>query len=149
VPDASPAPRNDAPLTESRTFTIDRHAVAAVDAWIEDVGRSFGASQATVFGARLCVAELFANVIEHGIGRSERDRITVTLARSADGIGIEFVDTCGRFDPTHVAAPVQGESIEDAPVGGRGLTLVRGYAKEFAYRHDGARNRTTLRIAAR
>jgi anti-sigma regulatory factor (Ser/Thr protein kinase) len=151
VPDTPlPAPPcNDVPTTETRIFEIDRNEVARADEWIEALGRRWGESPRTIFGARICVAELFANVIEHGIGKSDRDRITVTLARRHDGIGIEFLDTCARFDPTAVAAPVQGNSIESVTIDGRGLMLVRAYAKEFIYRCDSSGNRITLRIEAR
>ena len=136
-------------MAETRAFDIDRTEVARVDEWIETLGQRWGASQRTIFGARICVAELFANVIEHGNATSGRDRITVTLARRHDGIDIEFMDTCARFDPTAVAAPVQGNSIESATIGGRGLMHVRAYAKEFTYRYDSSGNRITLRIGAR
>ncbi len=149
MPDTSPSAPNDIPVTETRVCEIDRGEVAKVDEWIEAVGRKWGESERTTFAARICVAELFANVIEHGNAKSDRDRITVTLTRRHDGIGIEFLDTCAPFDPTAVAAPVLGNSIESATIGGRGLTLVRAYAKEFTHRYDGAGNRITLRIEAR
>jgi anti-sigma regulatory factor (Ser/Thr protein kinase) len=151
VPDA-PQPAltsNDIPDTESQTFAIDREGAGRVDAWIETVGRRWGAGEKAIFGARLCVAELFANVLEHGKAKPERDRIAVTLARRHDGIGIEFVDTCARFDPTAADLPAQGNSIESATIDGRGLMLVRAYAKDLAHHYDGRGNHVTLRVEAR
>jgi anti-sigma regulatory factor (Ser/Thr protein kinase) len=138
--------RNDASMTETRTFAIDHGEVARVDAWIESLGQRWGESQRTTFAARICVAELFSNVIEHGGAKSDLDRITLTITRRRDGIGIEFMDTCARFDPTAVAARVQDSSIESATIGGRGLLLIRNYAKDFIYHYDGSGNRITLRI---
>lgn len=151
MPDAPPpaATGNDTPVTESEIFDVDRREVERVDAWIETVGQRWSQSERTIFGARLCVAELFANVIEHGVATSERPRITVTLTRRPDGIGVEFADSCARFDPTVVAPPPQSESIESATIEGRGLMLVRAHAKELAYHHDGGGNHVTLRIEAR
>ena len=149
MPDASPAqPPSDTPATETQSFDVDRREVERLDAWIEAVGQRWGAGEKTIFGARLCVAELFANVIEHGVATSDRPRVTVTLARRPDGIGVEFVDSCARFDPTAVAAPAQGDSIESATIEGRGLMLVRAYAKELAHHHDGSGNHVSLRIEA-
>ena len=118
VPDTSPSAPNDIPVTETRVCEIDRGEVAKVDEWIEAVGRKWGESERTTFAARICVAELFANVIEHGNAKSDRDHITVTLTRRHDGIGIEFLDTCAPFDPTAVAAPVLGNSISPRPLAG-------------------------------
>ena len=111
-------PFNDVPTTETRIFEIDRNEVARADEWIEALGRRWGESPRTIFGARICVAELFANVIEHGIAKSDRDRITVTLARRHDGIGIEFLDTCARFDPSAVTAPAPSNSISPRQLAG-------------------------------
>jgi phosphoserine phosphatase RsbU/P len=131
---------------QTRTFGVDRADARKIDEWIDMVGRQWGEGQSTVFGARLCVAELAANVIEHGIARSSRDHMIVTLTRRGDGIGIEFLDSRARFDPTAVAIAKQPDSIDSAAVGGRGLMLIRAYARDLAYHSDGIYNRVTLRI---
>jgi len=102
-----------------------------------------------MFAARLCVSELAANAVEHGIATAGADdRIVVTLSRCDDGIVIEFRDSRRPFDPTsHVATPPP-ESIYAAEIGGRGLMLVRAYSRDLAYRHDGRENRVTLKIAS-
>jgi anti-sigma regulatory factor (Ser/Thr protein kinase) len=133
---------------QTRTFGANKIGAAAIDDWITDVGRQWGKSPRTVFAARLCVAELAANAIEHGVARSNDDHIVVTLQASDDGIGIEFMDTMEPFDPTAVAAP-KPESSPDpaaASVGGRGLMLIRAYSEDLAYRYDGRYNRVTLKI---
>jgi anti-sigma regulatory factor (Ser/Thr protein kinase) len=136
--------------TETRTFAAGRGDIGAIDEWIEGVGRRWDASARTRFRARICVAELAANVIEHGVARSDNDHIIVTLSRSGDGIAIEFMDAREPFDPTLTPVAAQGAlepaSIESAAIGGRGLGLVRAYAKDVSYRRDGRYNRVTLKI---
>jgi anti-sigma regulatory factor (Ser/Thr protein kinase) len=134
---------------ETRTFLVDREDIGKIDDWIVTVGQGWGDDQRTIFGARLCVAELAANVLEHGIAKSDRDHMIVTLTRCSDHIGIEFLDSCARFDPTGWAIPERSDSLESVAVTGRGLMLIRAYAKEFAYRSDGTYNRVTLRIESR
>jgi anti-sigma regulatory factor (Ser/Thr protein kinase) len=146
VPDA--CTRADDSTSQTRIFKIDPGEAAKADEWIEALGRRWGKDQRTIFGARLCVAELFANVIEHGIARSDRDHVVVTLKERSDGIGIEVLDTCAPFNPIERAPAVQARSLESVDVSGRGLTLVRAYAKERAYRHDGTYNRVSLAIVS-
>jgi anti-sigma regulatory factor (Ser/Thr protein kinase) len=134
---------------QTRIFDAARDDVVKIDEWIETIGRRWGENQRTVFAARLCVAELAANVIEHGGAKPGRDRIIVTLAKCADGIAIEFQDSCARFDPTVETIAERPDTIESAAINGRGLMLIRAYAKEFAYRHDGTYNRVTLRVGLR
>jgi anti-sigma regulatory factor (Ser/Thr protein kinase) len=131
---------------ETRTFGVSVEEVGAIDSWVEEVAVQWGESQRTVFMTRLCIGELAANVLEHGIRRSGDDHIVVTLRHFADGIGVEFLDSCGPFDPTCKVAAPTADSIESMRPGGRGLMLVHAYAKDLAYCNDGACNRVTLKI---
>lgn len=118
--------------------------VTAIDTWVEQIGNSWGLSERTVFGARLCIAELAANVLEHGITRSKDDQITITIDRTIDGIEVEFLDSRARFDPT--AAQSSAEESDNG--GGRGLLLLRAYAQDLSYLADVDCNRTTFKIAS-
>ncbi len=85
---------------EIRTFGVSTQDVTAIDNWIEQVAASWNASERAAFKARLCIAELAANVLEHGGPKSDRDHIVVMLSRAGDGIEIEFLDSLKPFDPT-------------------------------------------------
>jgi anti-sigma regulatory factor (Ser/Thr protein kinase) len=134
------------PAVESRTFGVSVADVGVIDSWIEQVALQWGESERTVFRTRLCVAELAANVVEHGIARSGDDRIVVTLRHIGDGIGVEFLDSRGPFDPTAAAIAKRTASGESESLGGRGLMLLRAYAKDIAYSNDGTCNRVSLKI---
>jgi anti-sigma regulatory factor (Ser/Thr protein kinase) len=130
----------------TQNFEVTAGDVELIDNWIENVGARWQASARTVFGARLCVAELAANVLEHAIATSSPDRITVTLRHCADGIAIEFVDSRTPFDPTRDIANDAAATLDCAEPGGRGLRLLHAYAQDLAYRHDGTFNRVTFTI---
>jgi anti-sigma regulatory factor (Ser/Thr protein kinase) len=135
---------------EMRTFGISSGEISALDCWVEAVGVRLGASALSVTGARLCVAELASNVLEHGIAKTDAvpDHITVTLDRCVDGIKIEFVDTRSPFDPTRQVAAAPAASLESADPRGRGLRLLQAYARDLSYSRDGTRNRVTFRIVS-
>ena len=139
----------DMSAVETLSFNAARAEADRIDTFIETTGRRWGVHQKTIFAARLCVAELFANAIEHGGAKSGHDRIIVTLARRGDGLGIEFLDPGAPFDPTAFALAEKPDTIDAVAINGRGLMLIRAYAGEFAYRHDGTYNRVTLSIAPR
>jgi serine/threonine-protein kinase RsbW len=128
--------------TETRTFGIGTQDVTAIDAWIEQVAAKWSASEQSVFRARLCVAELAANVLEHG-NPGPDDRIVVTFCNVGDGIEIEFLDTLKPFDPTKEAPTTKTQPSE---AGGLGLKLVHAYAEEMTYSNDGTYNRVKLKI---
>jgi anti-sigma regulatory factor (Ser/Thr protein kinase) len=132
---------------ETRTFAVNAREIADIDDWVEAVGRRWGHSERTVLRARLCLAELAANVLEHAAPRAG-DRITITLHHLSDGLGIELVDTCGLFDPTGVAMPSADVSIATARPGGRGLKLVHAFSVDLSYCNNDGRNRVSLKIAS-
>jgi anti-sigma regulatory factor (Ser/Thr protein kinase) len=131
---------------ERRTFGVSSDDVGAIDSWVEQVAAQWGESQRTVFRTRLCIDELAANVVEHGIVRSGNDRMMVTLRHFGDGIGVEFLDSCGPFDPTANAVATKAASLETVSPRGWGLMLVRAYASDIAYFNDGTCNRITFKI---
>jgi len=108
---------------------VTLEGVTAIDTWVEQIASNWGLSEEAVFGARLCIAELAANVLEHGVTRSSDDQITITIDRMSNGIEVEFMDSRERFDPT---APLSLPEESDSS-GGRGLVLLRAYARDLSY----------------
>jgi anti-sigma regulatory factor (Ser/Thr protein kinase) len=128
---------------ETRTFGVSRKDVAAIDDWLEDIGARWGADQRTMFGARLCVAELAANVLEHGTAVSSDDHMIVTVRSVCCGIEVEFLDSRAPFDPT---AKPKALPPKPADPTGRGLYLIHRWAEGLTYSHDGIHNRVGLTI---
>jgi anti-sigma regulatory factor (Ser/Thr protein kinase) len=135
------------PEGKTRTFRATPDGISAADAWIEEVGRHWGIAERTAFGARICVAEIAANVLEHGGAEvDEPMELGVTLRRRDSGLDVEITDRGRPFDPTMAPERPLSDSIEAAHIGGLGLRLVRSYASEVTYRHDGVCNRLTLHL---
>ena len=129
---------------ETRSFRATSDQVAEIDAWIETATARWHLAEDVVFRARVCVAEIAANVMEHGRAQADWDEIAVTLRPSADALDLEITDTGRPFDPTR-PAPAAGQASE--PFGGRGLRLLRAYASAMSYRRDSGHNILSLRVA--
>jgi len=141
------------PQEETCSVRASPADVASLDDWIASIARKWGESERTMFAVRLCVAELAANVVEHGLAGAD-GRITVTLSRDGADIAIAFTDTGSPFDPTGATsalpvAPNTGSTAPETAVSGRGLGIVRAYAKNLTYRRDGHTNRVMLKISGR
>jgi anti-sigma regulatory factor (Ser/Thr protein kinase) len=133
---------------QSRTFRVTPEEISAVDTWIEEAGKRLGIAERTTFRARVCVAEIAANVLEHGSAAAEPAEVGVTLRPRGNGLDIEITDSGRPFDPTTTPEHPLPESIETTEIGGLGLHLVRSYASDIKYRHDGVCNRLTLHLPA-
>lgn len=123
-----------------------------------------GASERARF--TLIVAELVANVIEHGaIGRTEPPHLELTVDVRGGAICGTLTDDgaepprsapggrrLSRATPGNASEPAT--PITDAEIGalresGRGLLLVRSVADDLALTHDGQRNRWRFVVRAR
>ena len=131
---------------ETRVFGVTRDNVAAIDDWLEEIGARWRVDDRTMFGARLCIAELAANTLEHGVAISGEDHIIVTARRHPLGVELDFLDSRVPFDPTAKPARLRPETLESADARGRGLSLIHSYADKLTYSHDGTYNRIKLTI---
>jgi anti-sigma regulatory factor (Ser/Thr protein kinase) len=132
----------DAAAAETRSCLADVDHVAELDGWIERTGAAWKIPDDVVFRARVCVAELAANLLEHGGMRPAGDEINVTLRHNGTGLEVEVNDTGRAFDPTAHA----GGTAPAGGLGGRGLRLLRAYAAAMSYRRDGGHNILCLRV---
>jgi anti-sigma regulatory factor (Ser/Thr protein kinase) len=131
----------------TRRFRAHPLEVKAIDQWIKEVAARWQGEWA-VFRTRLCVAEIAANVVEHGQDAHADAEIIVTLDRSDAGIEIEVADSGRAFDPTAVEPVPLAHAIETAPVGGRGLRILRTFARDLSYRRDGNFNHVRMHVPA-
>lgn len=125
---------------QKRAFAANQQSVGAMDDWVAQIAREAGLDDRTAFAARLCIAELANNVIQHGLVMQD-DKITLTIHPTSESLEIEFEDTARAFDPTIISArPAHSEAYE----GGRGLMLIKSYASDLSYWHDGRSNHVKL-----
>ena len=78
------------------------------------------------FSANLCLEELITNTIQHGL-KGQPDRIIqVTLNRSPEWLEIILSDDAPPFDPfAEAPAPDLGLDVEERPIGGLGVHIVK------------------------
>jgi len=134
--------------TETRSFGMSGSEVVAIDGWLEEVCSRWGASERAMFSARLCVAELAANAIEHGVASTDADHMVVTVRRRSNGIELEFLDSRAPFDPTGHARTAAAQSVKSEAPGGYGLTLLHAFATGLTYSYDGTYNRVRLTVGS-
>jgi anti-sigma regulatory factor (Ser/Thr protein kinase) len=93
----------------------------------------------------LVLDELVSNVIKYGYEDAAEHQIDVTVIVDADLITISVEDDGKPFNLLEAPAPNFELSIEERPIGGLGVFLVRSIADAVDYRRDGNRNIVTLK----
>src|SRR5262245_52688500 len=101
------------------------------------------------YNCELAFEEVVTNIIKYGYRDDREHRIQVAIDFSETAIVMRVDDDAAPFNPLqHNAAPAPS-SIEDAPIGGRGLTLLRKAAARLQYERTADHlNRLTITIAA-
>lgn len=112
----------------------------AVEALAEDAGWD----DALAMQINLVLEELIANAIGYGYPDGRAGRIEVWLEANPQEIQLRIEDDGEAFDPFAQAAPDLSLEIEERPIGGLGIHLVRSYMDSCVYRREAGRNRVIL-----
>jgi serine/threonine-protein kinase RsbW len=91
----------------------------------------------------LALEEVFMNVVMHG-SRASQPRVEVRLALSDAEITLVVEDEGPPFDPLSVPPPDPAASLEQRPVGGLGVFLVRQMMDTVEYQRLTSRNRLRM-----
>lgn len=82
--------------------------------------------------------ELLANELSHGMAGRDGGSVTVEVELDQERVTITITDDGPEFDPFRQAAPDTTLPIEERPIGGLGIHLVRELMDEVSYqRRDG------------
>ncbi len=90
----------EAAAAETCSIIATPDGICALDGWIERIGASWRLPGDVVFRARVCVAEVAANLMEHGCTNAEGERMTVVMRADGAALDMELRDTGRAFDPT-------------------------------------------------
>lgn len=124
---------------ETRHDELDR-----ITAAVEDFGEQESWSPALIFRVNLVLEELGLNVMDYGYDDGIHE-FEIVLTSEPDTLTIEIIDDGRPFDPlSDTPPPVLEGSIEDRPIGGLGVHLVRELMDELHYRREQGRNHLIL-----
>ena len=113
-----------------------------ITAAVEELGERDDWPFDLVFKVNLVLEELGVNVVNHGGDASE---IEVLLAVSPDTVTVEIVDDGQPFNPlTDAPEPDLDSALEDRPIGGLGVFLVREMMDELHYSREDGKNRLAM-----
>ena len=112
---------------------------------VERFGAEQGLPANVVNAINVALDEAVSNAINHGYDAGVRGEIAVRLRRGADRVEVEVEDDGRPFDPLQVPPPDLSLPLEQRPIGGLGIHLIRNMMDEVSYaRHDG---RNVLKMA--
>lgn len=100
-----------------------------------------------VFKLELILDELINNVIKHGEPKVPPRSIFITMSKDNECIEVEFSDDATLFNPLNQPEPALDSPLEERPVGGLGVHLVRKLSDEVKYSVHNGRNLIQFSLA--
>ncbi|MDR2417150.1 MAG: ATP-binding protein [Holosporales bacterium] len=96
----------------------------------------------------LVLDELVTNVITHGFSTGVGECVRVCLEKTEKGIYVAIIDDAPAFNPLAVKEPDVNASIEDRPIGGLGIHLMKQFSQHLAYQRKEEHNVLTFYLKA-
>lgn len=93
-----------------------------------------------IFQVNLSLDELLTNTISYGFPEGGEHEITVRIALRGETLVVETRDDGMAFNPLEQAEPDISQGIEERPIGGLGIHLVRNMMDEIEYSREENQN---------
>lgn len=107
---------------------------------IEDFAAANNLPDQPIFQVNLCLDELLTNTISYGFPEGGEHEITVEIDLQGKTLVIATRDDGLAFNPLEQSEPDTGQSLEERPIGGLGIHLVRTMMDEIEYRYESGQN---------
>lgn len=124
---------------ETRTEELERVAAA-----VETLAEQENWPPGFTFRVNLVLEEFGINIMNHGHAGGLH-AFDITLTSEPDSLLIEFTDDGKPFNPLEDAPlPDTEAALEDRPIGGLGIHLVRKMTDRMHYRREDSKNHSTM-----
>jgi serine/threonine-protein kinase RsbW len=127
-------------LTILNTVEGLQEASAGAEAWLEQQGCDAACGMLVSLG----IEELVTNCIKYGYDDAGQHFIGLRIEIVAGMLTLEIRDDGHAFDPLQVPPPDLTLSLEERPIGGLGLHLLREMADAMSYERRNGHNVVTL-----
>ena len=129
----------------SEVFLNKRHEIQRLAIVAERFCADHHLSNTEMLAASLALDEVVTNIILHGYDDAADHEIRVTMTLENGVLTMEVEDDGRPFDPLQAPPPNLDLPIEERPVGGLGIHLVRTLMDAVEYQRRGDHNVLTMR----
>lgn len=119
--------------------------VERVSAFIEELGEELKLSPSLIMNINLAVEEAVVNVISYAYPKESKNTISLSAEYKENELIFVLTDKGVAFDPTKVAEADVSLALEDRPIGGLGIFLVREIMGKVSYQRIDDKNQLEMR----
>ena len=130
---------------QTLTLKNDRAEIPRLAAFIDSFCQPLGPTKEDLMSFHLALEEAVTNVIAHGFQDGESHELTVALAAAPGGrVTAVVTDDAPAFDPVAHPAADTTLPLEQRPIGGLGVHLIKNLMDSVRYERRDGRNILTL-----
>lgn len=122
----------------------DQDEVAKVNATLADFADAHALPAAIRRSMNVVLDELLTNTVSYGLAERAGGKVTIDVELQPDRLTVTLTDNGKPFDQFGRAAPDTTLSVEERPIGGLGIHLVRQLVDEVSYHRRGDSNVVVL-----
>lgn len=101
--------------------------------FIENIGDEMGLSSALVMSLNLALEEAVSNIILYAYPKKFDQDISIEASKENNALIFTITDTGVEFDPTKAGDMDITLTVEDRPIGGLGIFLIKKIMNEIEY----------------
>ncbi len=108
--------------------------LARVPEWIERLAAQYSIPANTQFAMNLCLEEVLSNIVRHGYSSKPDQSITIQFSSPRQNFFVFTVeDDAPAFNPVVSSVPPVLSAINENPIGGQGIRLLRQFSDSLEY----------------
>lgn len=116
-----------------------------VSEWLEELGEEWELPMSLTLSLNLVLEEALTNTILYGYDDGLQHSIDIQLQKLANELIIKISDDGRAYDPTMKEDPDISLSVEERPIGGLGILLIKKIMNSVEYQRIENRNILTLK----
>jgi serine/threonine-protein kinase RsbW len=131
-----------------RRFPARMDSMQDIRKFVEESGIAAGLKREDTLKLLLIVEELFTNTVMHGYGGESDAPVWISLEAAPTGLRLGYEDEAPAHDPLSSFTPMKTSvMLNEQPVGGLGVKLIRKLATDLSYSRERDRNCIRLTFA--
>lgn len=123
----------------------DLNEIGVLATFIEELGEELSLSAETTMNINLALEEAVANIIMYAYPSEEQHSILLRVTATEKQLIFLLTDKGASFDPTQVDEVDITLPIEERPVGGLGIFLIRSIMNEISYQRIDNENQLIMK----
>ena len=129
-------------LVFDETLTISNKIseITRLNAFVKSSAQTIGIEATLANKIKLAVEEAVTNIIDYAFPNGTEGNIDIAIEADANAVRFVITDTGAEFDPTSVTKADTTLGIDDRPIGGLGIFLVRNLMDSINYERIDGKN---------